>query len=950
MRPIESHIAVLGPVGLRSDDGFIAVHGHQGALLAVLAANYPNSVEQDRVIAALWPVSAPVSAKRGLGVALHRLRNRLRDPNMIITEGNRYRLNVRPEELDASLFEAQMDLAGSEVSDARVERLTEALGLWRGRPFQPVGDDPAFTAASSELVEQKRLAEEQLLESLLEVGRTREAANRAASFVEAEPYRERRWELLMLALYRSSRQAEALRAGQRARRTLGDDLGLEPGPELRRLEAAILRQDPSLAGSDSGPSTQFDHLIESVDAVSPTVPVYNSTFVGRDDEIAVLSETIENHPWVAVHGPPGVGKTRLVSRYCFGDSQRRIIWLEGDDRDAREVRLQLASHLNVRPDPKDDFAGALPALTSEPTLLVIDNPCESTVALVPRIVSAKEIVRVVTITRPKPSDVSSRFDLPLTGLDNDAAATLLLTAPGLGDQATAARVIDEIGTMPLHVELFAAQLNFASVDELLEDWRGPIGHVDDALARALDWSVEYVSEAERALYEQFSVFAGWTSASDIAGGVNLPVALVRKQLSALISAGLVRSSRTGAGNGHVRYRLDLSMRSHAMERLVARDGLAEARALHGNYFFTVALECGRQAAGPDEQAAVGHLHSAAPQLHIVLAWLLETGDSERAVEFVLALREYAFFRLDFDTMGWADRVADAPGAKASDNYPELVSSAALSSWACDRMSRAQTQCDEAIAEASERGLATPITAMRARLNVAATRNDPHVTVEAMSELMRAADDRGTVRDIADCHVNNAIGATFVGDATAAMDAAMRSLELAEGSENPTSIAWAKYAVGCAELLVHPDPALVNFAEALRLARTVQNRWVISSALSGVATAARLGGRARDAAGPLLSLLDIWIGLRKERFFARTLNEIALVLVELEHREAARTVLGWAGSYTADRFLLPEDRARLRQAVSELPPPLVSDLFESRDQAAGAKELLVSAGAMASTRG
>ncbi len=934
-------IAVLGPVGMADEDGFTAVRGHQGSLLAILASKYPNAVEQDVVIDALWPVNAPSSAKGSLGVALHRLRSRLPDAAMIVTDGSTYRLDVAEKQLDAADFQNRIASVGSDDPADRAEDLSAALDLWRGRPFQPVGDDPAFSAVSSELLELKRHTEEHLLEALLDAGKAKDAANRAATLVEAEPYRERRWELLMLALYRSSRQAEALRAGQRARQTLGDDLGLEPGPALQELEAAILNQDPSLILDKPEVLSEVDGLAEI--APRPAiVPAHDGPFVGRVDELAEMASAIEGHSWVAVTGPPGVGKTRLVAHFCLGDSGRRILWVDCARKDEQQVFGELSKQLGVRPSERDAIGALTPALASEPTVVVLDNPAPEVLGRVSELVSAGDGASAITITRSTATQSYDFTNISLTGVDVEAAASMLLAESTLDDEAVVAAVIDEIGTIPLHVELFAAQLRFASVEELLEDWSGPVEHVDDRLAKALDWSVDLRSEAEQQLYERLGVFAGWSSATDIAGGVGLPVALVRRHLTTLIEAGLVRPSRSGKGSGHIRYRLDLSMRSHAVERLRARGELDVARSTHASYFYELALQRGAQSVGPEEQAAVEHLHRVIPQLHKALDYLLDTGDIERAIEFVLALHEYSFFRLDFATLGWPHKVAEVPAAQSSDNYPELLATAGLTAWASDRLPRARSYAERAIAVAEERNQPHPITALRTQLNVAATTFDATATADAMFALIGAAERDGTERDQADCLVNQAIGSTFMGDHKSALRAALRSLELAENSENPTSIAWAKYAMGCAELLRHPEPALLNFAESLRLAQTVQNRWVIASALSGVATAARLGGRASDATGPLQSLLDIWVGMRKERFFARTLNEIALVLLELEQPDEAGTVLGWARSYTADALLLPEDRALLRKVVTELVPPLLTDVFDIRLHAAGASEFLVAA--------
>src|SRR6185503_4700366 len=124
------------------------------------------------------------------------------------------------------------------------------------------------------------------------------AALRAA--VADNAFRERLWGQLMLALYRSGRQADALEAFQEARRVLADELGLEPGPELRRIQDAILAQDPAIAGADIGRRRRGN------------LPAIATSFVGREDDLRQVADLLHEHRLVMLTGPPGVGKSRLA--------------------------------------------------------------------------------------------------------------------------------------------------------------------------------------------------------------------------------------------------------------------------------------------------------------------------------------------------------------------------------------------------------------------------------------------------------------------------------------------------------------------------------------------------------------------------------------------------------------------------------------------------------------
>lgn len=940
MTSLPFQIGVLGPIGFLEDGQFSALRGQQGAVLATVAAHYPRSVQQSTVIDVLWPVRAPSSAKGSLGVALHRLRARLPEPEMIVTEGSSYRLAVDSELLDLAAFRSRLNGERSQDAALRIEVLTEAIGLWRGRPFQPIGDDSPFASTSAELLEMKRNAEEQLVDALLDAGRTTEAANRASVLVDAEPYRERRWELLMLSLYRSSQQAEALRAAQRAREVLADDLGIEPGPALRQLEQDILRQDSSLLQGSMEDGSPIESLVDGGGVPTTVVPVFRGPFVGRAEQLPLLADAIDSYPVVELVGPPGIGKSRLAARYgATIGSDRRTLWIDVGGLSNVEVIEHIGAITNLGPSGVS-IDEILAELAREPTLVVFDGATPQLLPIVQQLRDAEDVLRTLVVGRETLGD-SGALEIVLDALDEDEAVAILRSVSGVSD-SEATRAIREIGMIPQHVHLFGAQLGSASLDELLADWREPQGHGDDSLTAALDWSVGRLTDDQRSLYEELSVFAGWVSAADIGGVVGRGTAVVRGQLRALVAVGLVRTRRHSDRSGRVGYRLDLSMRTHARGLLEARQGLVDAEERHTNYFYDLALLCGREAEGPDEKGAVDHLGHVSPELQRTMERLLFGGEVARAIEYVLALREYSFFRLDYSMFEWPKLVLEHPEAVGHDRYPELLAVAGQRAWAIDRISAAQDWADESVRAATDREVPVSLTALRTRVTLAATSGDGAGVIDAMSEFEAAAVERGTERDVADALVNRSVAMAFLGDRESALGAAHESLERAVRSENPSSIAWAKYAIGTAELLGNPDAAIMQFRESLRLARTVDNKWVMSASLGGLATGARRSQRASQAVQPLAALLETWIAMRKERFFARVLNEAALVLIDLDHNDDARTMLGWASSYSADPLIIPDDRSRLNKARSELTPPLLSEVFDIAEHARIARRLLVEA--------
>jgi DNA-binding SARP family transcriptional activator len=249
---------ILGPIEAIEADRPLALGGSkQRALLGMLLLHAGEVVSTDRLLEELWPGVRREEALRALQVAVSRLRKALEpgrragaDSRMILTRPPGYELRVDPEQLDAKRFEALVDegrralLAGDSRS-ARA-RLGEALGLWRGPPLADLAYESFCQAEVARLEELRVVALEERIAADLALGRPSELVGELRALVREEPLRERLRAHLMLALYRSGRQAEALDAYTEARRTLVEELGIEPSRELRELHQAILEQDAAL--------------------------------------------------------------------------------------------------------------------------------------------------------------------------------------------------------------------------------------------------------------------------------------------------------------------------------------------------------------------------------------------------------------------------------------------------------------------------------------------------------------------------------------------------------------------------------------------------------------------------------------------------------------------------------------------------------------------------------
>jgi DNA-binding SARP family transcriptional activator len=260
------HFAVLGAFRVERDGREVDLGPRlQRTLLAILVVEAGHVVPVDRLLDLLWRDEPPAAAIASVQAYISQLR-RVLEPDrapraparVLITQDPGYVLRVADGQVDALRFQALARQAHSDLAAGRplaaATRLEEALALWQGDPLAEFAGESWAMSAVARLTEVHDLAAEERIDAWLAVGRHAEAAAELEAMVEARPLRERRWGQFMVATYRCGRQADALRAYQRCRTVLAEELGLEPGPELRRLEAAVFAQDPRSAGSPTRPS------------------------------------------------------------------------------------------------------------------------------------------------------------------------------------------------------------------------------------------------------------------------------------------------------------------------------------------------------------------------------------------------------------------------------------------------------------------------------------------------------------------------------------------------------------------------------------------------------------------------------------------------------------------------------------------------------------------------
>ena len=305
---------ILGPLEVHAEGGrTLDLAGKQRALLAVLLLNANEVVSTDRLIEDLWDGDPPETAGKALQVYVSQLR-KLLGKDRLETRAPGYLMRVDSDELDASRFERLQEEG----------KLHEALALWRGSALSDFADERFAQTEIARLEELRLACIEERIDQDLAKGRHADLVGELEALVAANPLRERLRAQLMLALYRSRRQAEALGAYQAARRELVEELGIDPSPELQDLERRILQQDATL---------EFEPQQAAPSAEAPTRHAAG-TFVAREWELATLEAGLEDAlagrgRLFLLVGEAGIGKSRLADEFAARAKERGALILWG---------------------------------------------------------------------------------------------------------------------------------------------------------------------------------------------------------------------------------------------------------------------------------------------------------------------------------------------------------------------------------------------------------------------------------------------------------------------------------------------------------------------------------------------------------------------------------------------------------------------------------------------
>jgi DNA-binding SARP family transcriptional activator len=402
---------VLGALEVRDERVLVALgKPQQRSVLAMLVLHANRVVSLERIVDDLWEGDPPARAAGTVHACVSTLRRVLepdrtaRAPaNVLVSQAPGYLLRVEPDDIDAVRFERLAADGGALIAadpELAVVTFDAALALWRGPALADFAGATWAAVASTRLEEVRAAVIEDRFDALLAAGRGHDVVADVEAAVAGAPLRERLWGQLMIALYRSGRQADALRTYQRARHVLAEELGIEPGPELQTLERQVLEQSAELDAVRLPPMAPI--VTSRAPVADPPTP---DRIFGRDDELALLGAAVSDlrvgaGGVIAVTGPAGAGKTRLVEAALGGAASGdvRVAWarcVAGDIAPPLWPWLQLASALGqpgqpladaIRAERADGAASetarrlmydaalaALAAICEVPVVLVVDD-------------------------------------------------------------------------------------------------------------------------------------------------------------------------------------------------------------------------------------------------------------------------------------------------------------------------------------------------------------------------------------------------------------------------------------------------------------------------------------------------------------------------------------------------------------------------------------------------
>ena len=890
---------VLGPLEVEREGTLVDIGApKERALLLFLLLNTKKVVSTDRIVDALWGHAPPDSAAKLVQHYVSHLRKKL-DRTAIATVPPGYRAEIAEGSLDSARFE-QLLREGRETRLSGNPRLAvailgRALALWRGPALIDVSFADFAVAEAGRLDELRLDCAEERLAARLELGEHEDVLAESARLGAEHPHRERIRGLHMVALYRAGRQVEALEVFRAARKGLLEELGLEPGEDLRAVERAILRQDPALAQSASSP-----------DGVA-NVPEPVTALLGREPELHELRTLVlrADVRLVTLVGAGGSGKTRLARAFA-SDSQS--LFANGVAiaelsalREPALVLSTIAEAVGIGEQPGESLAQTLAAWVADRELLLVVDNFEQVAEAGPELVRLMEAAPrlTVVVTSRRVLHLSGEHVFPVEPLqESDAAALFVARALALDSRSTVSpddpdvrQICRRLDGLPLAIELAAARTRTLTPSQVLarlgERLTLLTGGPHDLPARqqtlrdTLDWSAALLSASERALLARLSVFPSDMSldaAVAVAGGdLDTFARLVDDSM-------LQRYSATESP----RFAMLETVREFAIELLGAEwERFSDA---HARYFLELAEAADLR--GPEQPRWLDVLDRERDNLRFALDHAHSNGDAELELRLVVALWRFWWVR---GHLAEGRSRLEAALARADEVRPALRADAyrgaAGIAWSQSDLARARELAELGLVSADSSGEGAISLACHTVLGLIARDERDFERARLHLEQSRAiARALGREGDEVVAKMNLGSVAFDAGDHQTAVPLWIDVLEhhRTHGSVEGEGIALLNLGL-VAYRLGRVDDAEARFSAAAALFESISFRENLAHALQGLAATEAAYDRDREAArllGRAAALLDE-TGVGPRTFDADLVREVETTVRErLGDREFA----------------------------------------------------------------
>jgi predicted ATPase/DNA-binding SARP family transcriptional activator len=891
---------VLGPLEVVQDGRPLQVKGRQRRLLlATLLLHRNEVVSVAHLVDVLFGDDPP---DRGAGTVqsyVSRLRQDFGGDRTLQTHAPGYLLVAAPDRLDATRFEHAVAKVAALVDTDPVQSaalLSDALSWWRGPAYAEFVDDLALGAERTRLDEARQTALEMLVDARLAVSDTAGAISLLETCVAEQPLRERFRAQHMVALYRSGRHAEALRAFQRFQSELSSELGLQPSSALARLELRILQQDPSLDLQRAGfePVAAPRTPVAGRSQVQLPLPLH--ALVGRDADLADLGEILTRCRMLTLTGPGGVGKTRLALRLAEDNDDRFPdgVWFcdLAAVREPAQAIDAITTAVDVQRRQDRSTLESLVEVLEPRNLLILFDNCEHLLAAIGDVAEAvlhtcPDVTIVATSREPLGVDGEHVWAVrPLDVPDSTGSdPTTSLTWPSVRlfvDRATSAQpqfrltamtvpsvieVCRRLDGLPLALELAAARVRSmtvadvaAGLDErftlLTSGRRAEPRH--QTLLATVEWSYHLLDPPEQVLFSRLAVFAGAFMLDDVeqvCADEIMSASEIRACLLALVDKSMVLADTTGIS---ARYSLLETLRQFGRQR-VQVDGLAEALELrHGQHYVTVVERAEKEMGGPGEVTWSIRIDAAFDDLRLAHRRALARGDVDTAVRLVAGAREFALRSMRYELFTWAETVLSSGVDDAAHPLiPTVLAIASYGRFVRGELDAAVEMADRSLAVESRAGQPPSGLNLRTLGNVFYYRGRTEDAARACERMTRAARDSGDDARLVHALYMSSVGLASAGRAEESRLLAEEALSLARRIDNPTSVASALYAQAMTCVSLDPGRAASMLEEASEQGARVGNRWMVAFARTELVSLAARRGDLDEALRLADAVIDIW---------------------------------------------------------------------------------------------